>query len=425
MRSTAAAAWLLALAIQGSALPSSALATSVVPASGAQSLLIDPSVRAAGMGRASSAVFWGMEPNAWSNPALLPYNRGFRYERGRTQLVPDLADDVYYTSKRLTASFAGVGVQVAGRPFGGIGGHRLDYGVSFATDVDGNIIGSFQSFEEIQSFGAALSFFEASEHLLRALGKDAPGLSRFGDVSIGWAEKKTRVALAPASVTLDGIAAEGSTTTHDSGVLFRFTPYNSIDYPGSLPGIDRFVSLRLDASHGRSTLNYDDARVHYIDPSLSDPVLRTHRTGWAVHAALDLPSAAHLAMQRHGLGWLPEWITPLIQAGKAWDREQPMILDPTTGSHVTGSTIKDDGWEVTFANIYSIRRGRVEDPDDLIVGKTSGWSVGLRWGDLAGFSYDEATVPQSIFLDPVHRKAVSFFFDPFRAWSKLRSRGTI
>lgn len=425
MRATITVAVLLALAIQVPTSPTAARAASPSSVSGAQSLLMDPSVRAGGMGRASSAVFWGMEPNAWSNPALLPYNSGFRYERGRTQLIPDLANDVYYTSKRVTAAFAGIGFQIAGRPLDGVGGHQLDYGVAYATDVDGNVVGSFHSIEEIESFGAGINLLEASEHFLRAIGRDVPAVSRYGDVSVGWAEKKTRVDLAPASVTLDGIAGLGSTMTHDSGVLFRLTPYNSIDYPGSLPGLDRIASLRIDVSYGRSTLNYDDARISYIDHSQSDPVARIHRTGWAARAAIGFPSAARESMRRSGLGWLPDWISPLVQGGKAWDRELPMILDPATNSHLTGSTIRDEGWEVTFANIYSVRRGHIEDPDGFIIGDTSGWSVGLRWGNLAGFSYDEATVPQSIFLGPVHRKAVSFFVDPLQVWSKLRSRPMI
>ena len=406
------------LAIQ----PNAASGANVISASGAQSLLIDPSVRAGGMGRASSAVFWGIEPNAWSNPALLPYNQGVRYEWGRTQLVPELADDVYFTSKRLTAAYAGIGIQIAGKPIDGLGNMRLDYGETVATDPDGNPVATFTSFENIESFGAAVSGLEFSEYALRALGMTVPPLSRFGDVSVGWSEKETRVFLAPALVTLDGLSADSRVTTHDSGVLFRLTPYNSIDYTGWIAGLDRFASLRLDLSYARSTLNYDDATIAFIDEDQKDPILRTHRTGWGVHAAVGLSPLTRRALERRGMGWLPNWISPVVQWGKAWDREVPMILDAATDAHVTGSTIKDEGWELTFLNIYSIRRGRMEDPEGLVIGNTSGWSLGLQFKDIAGFSYDEATVPQSLFLRPVHRKAATFFVNPIRLWSVLRNR---
>src|SRR5439155_1706847 len=166
--------------------------------SGAQSLLIDPSIRASAMGGASTAVIWGGDPNYWANPALLPYQHGIRYERGRTHLVPDLSPKVSFKTKRL--------------------------------------------------------------------------LVGYGDVSIGRTTKTTDVFLAPASVTLDGRDARAKVTTYDSGVLFRATPYNSIDYPGIIPGVDRIAAVRVDVTHGRSTQNYNDARISYSVPTQADPV---------------------------------------------------------------------------------------------------------------------------------------------------------
>jgi hypothetical protein len=52
-----------------------------VPARGqgvAPGSTLDPSVRATGMGRAGVAVFWGVDPNYWSNPALGGYLQGIR-----------------------------------------------------------------------------------------------------------------------------------------------------------------------------------------------------------------------------------------------------------------------------------------------------------------------------------------------------------
>src|SRR5262245_53236507 len=75
----------------------------------APSLGVDPSVRAAGMGGIGGAVFWGDHPNAWANPALAAYQRGIGFEYGRTKLVPDLADDVYFTTRQASLGVAGVG----------------------------------------------------------------------------------------------------------------------------------------------------------------------------------------------------------------------------------------------------------------------------------------------------------------------------
>jgi len=68
----------------------------------------------------------------------------------------------------------------------------------------------------------------------------------------------------------------------------------------------------------------------------------------------------------------------------------------------------------------SFRGGKIDDPAGTIQGHTSGWGIGLHLKDVAGFSYDEATIPQSVYLGPVHRKALTFHFDPIKAWSLLR-----
>ncbi|MGH7490139.1 MAG: hypothetical protein ACREMY_31710, partial [bacterium] len=121
--------------------------------SGAQSTLVDPSIRASGMGRAGVAVFWGDDPNGWVNPALYAYHDGIRYIRGKTQLVPDLATGVFFTSDEFTLGYGGLGLSIAGKPFDWLGGYELNYGKSVATDVDGNVVGEFTSYEKIQSIG--------------------------------------------------------------------------------------------------------------------------------------------------------------------------------------------------------------------------------------------------------------------------------
>ena len=158
----AAATMVLLLAISAPA-----VAQNPEAESGAQSLLLDPSVRSSAMGHSSNAVFWGIGSNYWSNPALLAYRRGVEYEWGRTQLVPQIADDVFFTSKRLTLGYWGVGFLVAGKPISSVGGLRLDYGVSIATDVDGNELGRFRSYEDTQAFAIGANLLEFAEHALK------------------------------------------------------------------------------------------------------------------------------------------------------------------------------------------------------------------------------------------------------------------
>jgi hypothetical protein len=410
---------LIAVVCLGLSLASHSLAQNPFAQSGAQSLFIDPSVRSSAMGRSSNAVFWGEATNDWSNPALLAFRNGIQYEWGRTQLVPDLAKNVFFTTKRLTLGGWGAGILVAGRPVDGLGGSRLDYGESFATDPDGNVLGSFRSYEDTHTFAAGANILELTQHLFQAGGSHLPDFNRYGDVAVGWSEKRTHTFLAP-SIPTPGSESQGEATTHDSGILARLTPYDGIDHAGLVPGLDRVLGARIDASYGGSTLNYNNARITYSDFG-SDPIARIQIKGWAARAVLDMPRATRHQIRSGQNGWLIDLVAPLVSAGKTGSKEVPLIPDTVNGGLRSGTRIRNSGWEITLLNIYSFRGGKIDDPEGTVQGKTSGWGVGLRLRDLAGFSYDRATVPQAFGLARVHRKALRFYVNPIEVWSQFRS----
>ena len=98
--------------------------------------------------------FWGGDADYWTNPALLGYHEGLRFEHGNTQLVPDLADNVYFKSDRFTFQKYGVGVGLSASPFGR---NRLDYGETIVTDPKGNKVGTFEPYETYKYFGFGVS----------------------------------------------------------------------------------------------------------------------------------------------------------------------------------------------------------------------------------------------------------------------------
>ncbi len=388
---------------------------------GAQSLLIDPSIRASGMGRASTAVFWGDDPNYWANPALLGYHHGIRYEWGKTQLVPGLADDVFFESERWTIGAFGVGVSMAGKSEGMPGELRLDYGVSEGVDEQGNPTGTFSSWEEIRSQAIGVNLVEAAENLLRLARLDPPAVSRFGDLSLGWAEKTTEVFLAPASVILDGHDFAGKVTTRDHGLVLRLTPYNSLDYEGFLPSVDRAIErlvrgVRLDMSYGDGVQNSPDTEIHYPPHAQSNPVAREEREGWAVRLAVGLPAPLDEALDGHRLDWLRRAITPLMSFGYTAERLTESAPRNNHGGRYR-SKADFDGWELMLGNVWTIRRGHVDDPEGTVIGNTEGWGLGLRFSDVAGFRYDRANIPQSIHLKhDVTREGFEAWFDAVALW---------
>jgi len=397
------------------AFPADALAQSEA---GAQSTLLDPSVRSAGMGRTGVAVFWGGDPNAWVNPSLLGYYRGIRYEGGETQLVPDLSDSVYFTSNQITLGGYGIGISMEGKPFEDIGGIKLDYGLSEGTDVDGNPTGAFNSIETIESLGLGLSLAQLFESVAMLAGKDPPAITRWGDVSLGHTWKSVLVNLAPATVTLDGRAGFAQADESDRGIFARLTPYNSIRYPGMLTGIEGTLRARLDLSYGASSINYDeDPTLSYIDEDQADPFAEDSRHGWAVHADFTLPAQSEQSLRSEKFGWIYDVIAPLLSFGATWEKSQYSIQGADVGQEIDLS-----GWELTIANIFTYRQGDINDVTGTVIGGTSGWSVGLEYAGVAGARYDKATVLQSIYLQTdVTREGFTAYLDPLALSRALRN----
>ncbi|HLQ66516.1 MAG TPA: hypothetical protein VK123_04695 [Candidatus Limnocylindrales bacterium] len=376
--------------------PSTATAQSE---SGAQSTFIDPSIAASGMGKAAIAVFWSDEPDDWANPSLLGYHRGVRYSYGRTQLVPDLANDVFFTTNRFTIGVGGIGVSLAGKPVEGLGGLRLDYGVSEATDVNGNVVGEFSSFEDTRQIGVGINVFQALESLLAATGGNAPDISRHVDLSLGHAWKTVVVDLAPASVTLDGLAGRGEATEKDRGALLRLTPFGARSRGAGATS----SRVRVDLAGGFSQRNYDDTQISYIDVSQSDPIVEERMIGGAARLSLSLPGIS---------GWARRVFTPEISLGAAWDQARYYEAD----GRLAHETINRTGQEVTLLGVVSLRHGYIDDKSGTIRDDTWGAGAALQYRGMFGARYDWARVPQSIYLKNVTRNGFSVFVDPYRIW---------
>ncbi|MGD8395098.1 MAG: PorV/PorQ family protein [Candidatus Eiseniibacteriota bacterium] len=215
-------------------LPSaSALAQS---SAGAASLQIPPSARANGMGGAHVAVV-NDATAMWWNPAALAFMPDRQATLMHSQLVPSLADDVYYEYFGYTSNIEGLGSIGASIVY-------LTYGKNVATDFSGNVIGEFTSFEIAPSFGLGTKITE--------------------NISIGANVKFVWVDLAPAAVTRDGEDGRGTTFAVDGAVLWKIPRY------------------RVNAG-----LNFQNIgpNLAFIDEDQSDPLPRNLKFGlawWAI-----------------------------------------------------------------------------------------------------------------------------------------------
>ncbi len=363
----------------------------------ARSMDIDVSIRSAALGGASNALFWGDEVDHWGNPALLGHVNGIHYEHGRTQLVPGLASDVYFTTDVVKFGGHGIGLVSSGTP-GDAGGVKLDYGTPEATDANGNVLGTFPSYERVRSWGFGFSTVRALSSLPE-LRESFGNVARWFDISYGMNFKDVTVVLGP--------AVEGSTHAQDWGFLTRLTPYDGIT--GSFP-----LPLRFDIAVGRSVLSSnDDAEIMFPNEDVVTPVSRHERVGWGFHLDYDPPQFHPDARAKGVWAELSRGLHPLVSVGYTVDHARI-----SAGGQSPSYETDGHGTEFAFAHVFSYRFGDYHDPAGGIDGGTSGWCATLPVGVWGGALYEEARFPQArdSGLPDLTRKGWKAWVDPLAIW---------
>ncbi len=393
-----------------------------ISGAGAIILALNPSARAAGMGQTGTAVFWGDSPNHWANPALLGHHRGLGYQRSEFPLAVGLADDISFEAERWTLGVAGFGLLVAGKPSSSWGGYELDMGEQSITDENGEVIGTFESWMKVQAWGVGFSLAEFADTIAKSEGRAEPGLSRYVDFAAGFTYKNFQDQVVPDEVLQDpSISGSAQANTYDYGFFLRISPLNMI---GRVPEPASFAEvldqlcggLRLDLSAGLAVLNTKEEYLVRGDSDQADPLPKMHRHGWAARLATGFPAVTSDYWREYGLGWLVDSLTPLVSFGWSVDEMHPGIVwDSEQQRYVYERdekvAEKYRGWELSIANIYHVRRGHTRVPAGDIDGDTEGWGWGFHLGDVFGFRYDKATVPQASGLPPVTRESWTVFLD--------------
>jgi hypothetical protein len=296
---------------------------------GGQSLLFAPGARAEGMGRAGVALV--NDANAiWWNVGALAFVRGHDVSASYYDLVAGLAEDVNYTYLSYVQRVEGLG---------GIGGGftYLNYGKSTATDVDGGEIQEFTSYE----LAPAIAY----------------GTDLIPNMGIGVALKLVRVDLAPAAVTQDQVAGQGTTFAADFGALYKIPAWK--------------------AAMGATVSNIGPD-IAFVDEEQSDPLGRNVRVGMA-YAPFET-EAHRFTISADAVRYLlPGRILAIDQWGV--------------------------GGEYEFNRLIALRAGYYSDPIGDVEDVTFGLGLGYK-----GFRFDFASFPQASTLDRVKRFSVGYHF---------------
>ncbi|MCP4548956.1 MAG: UPF0164 family protein [bacterium] len=196
---------------------------------GGQCLQIPPGARANGLGQAYVALADDATA-AWWNPAGLGFHTGRTLGMMHSQLVPDLADDIYYEYAAFVHQKDGWGTYAISLIY-------LSYGESAITSTSSTVEGYFNSYE----FSPAISY----------------GVKLDENTSLGMGLKYVRVDLAP------------DTATHDI----------NRDGAGSSVAIDIGLMRRLGMFNIGAVLSNFGPNISFIDEEQSDPMPRHFKAG--------------------------------------------------------------------------------------------------------------------------------------------------
>jgi len=401
------------------------LASSAIAGSGAGAIIQAFNTDAAteGMGSAAVAAWWHAAPDPSSNPSMLGYHRGVSYHHFRSQLAVGLADDIVITSDRLVLGHAGFGLSLQGGPLN----TYLDMGEQTATDEEGNLTGTFESYEKSEGLG--LGFSTAS--FLRFLGPESSTInlvSRHLDVAAGVMRKSYEDALASDDFLQDRTGGSTKATMTDYGVLLQGSLYNSMDGPGYLPDLDRALypvisGWRITGAYGRSWLNWGDDMLVYPEADQADPMPREYRKGTSLRFEIGLPGVLKDILPP----LLAEALSPLVAFSKSWEERWPgYVWDEDSEEYIyeedTSGQYNEDsgGQELTILGVYSQREGHNTALYGDINDDTEGWGLHLN---LAGIHarYDHATVPQATGLPTVDRESWTLMVDVMEIMKRRRN----
>lgn len=330
-------------------------------------LQFDPSVRDSGMGGwgASAANFWTNGESSWVNPALLSAVQGIGYDYSRVQLVPSLADDVFFTAERFRIGGFGVGVSLSGKPLDRLGFSHLEYGESEFNNT------TFSSYEDIDSWAVGVDLVRTVENVLRTVHIVPRDLARTFEVSIGYATKKVHIWLAPANVLPDpnaGPSEGGPVELHDRGLLVRFTLYEGGGWFHRRLATPERGSLQFDIAYGLGIQNQPDEEISFFPDQQNDPIARFTHHGVALHLARGVSD-----QRAERLGWLVGPRTELWSLSTALGLEIESY--PGTGSDRSDRKPVDRvGFEFEFLDIVALRYGYIDDRGGGIKGDSFGLS---------------------------------------------------
>ncbi|HHI87453.1 MAG TPA: hypothetical protein ENK03_00735 [Candidatus Cloacimonetes bacterium] len=320
--------------------------------------LINPSATTIAFGNESgTAYIWGNNPlNSWSNPALLAYNDCLSWGWSRDPWFEDIIGGMYVNSSYLSYANQDFGILIPTINASSKFGTTCDYGEQTAYDSNGNLVGTFNSYETCSRFAIAKKLFHYN--ILRNKGN-----SDSFTLSAGYDFRYIFSNLCP--IVIDSLDREiGHGTMHGLGFLGHYIHNQRLSSKNSF--------LIFEATAGYYQMNLFKSELSY--PSATWPLPYGNRLGVTGKVSYNFENIASIPIP---------FLQENISICYVYDTQKLGEWESEWSS----------GFEFGFFNTLFLRWGEYHDEQGHIEGNTSGVGIKLNFNNVVNFEYNYATFP--------------------------------
>jgi hypothetical protein len=370
----------------------------------------DPSVRSQGMGGSGVALVSDDPFSSYLNPANLSNRSGISWGHSNTDATPGTSEHARLRSDYFTIGGYGIGLSLDGRPFTGVGGTKMDYGVlneigRLPSGAYG-VIDSSSNSEQVAEVGLGINVFQGLRHIAELFQSDSPKIEDRIELSIGMRWKRYRSnEFTPAGPTSSPLFPPDSSTgaARDWGVLVRARIHDGLTARADA-GKDRrswLSAIVIDLTAGFSDVNSAaDTMISARYPAgwgtLPREILRR---GLGLQATSGLPGFLGANDGQHTVA-LSRWLGPTLAFSVTLedvrDRAHVMCTSDGRACVITGpleTKTSAVGAEAILLGVVSIRAGHRSDDDTQQSGTTWGIGTRLHYSNVFSVRWDWASYP--------------------------------
>ena len=338
--------------------------------------MINPSATDVAFGLNSGAAnIWNTSPlSVWINPAKLGYHKGFAFGYSDDPYLEDTFSSIYHRSSYISYGWNGIGILLPAPSSKSRWGTVMSYGEQDIFDETGVLIGTFESYDACSKFAVGINTLEFVSNFIH--NENISSLQYYGDLSVGFNYDIIYSKLAPQGYGETELQPRSPANAHSTGIglIGRISPLEIIQV--------LVRHLNFDITCGFYWLNPFETEIEYTNDK--DPLPYGTTSAFAGRIAL-LNSGL---FRDNTLQFLENFSQNFISVYYSQDNTQ---YGKEEEYHNPGEW--GEGFEITFLDIFSYRKGYYSDPIGEIKGETEGFGINFNYCDLIQLQYNYVEFP--------------------------------